>query len=161
MDLSSAKPQTSKYTTLPPRDSLDDLDIDLENDSDTTLASTGFLAKKPTKSDRMHMMLGNRYENDNPKESSRIPTALTWIRWGVVIFLQCVIIVFLFLLRPAGTGKDMGWSTGETETGGDVSGLYIPSKSPPTHTLFRNLPFARILHSLPWLSLCEIGSMDG
>ncbi|TVY26081.1 hypothetical protein LHYA1_G004311 [Lachnellula hyalina] len=127
MDLSSAKPQTSKYTTLPPRDSLDDLDIDLENDSDTTLASTGFLAKKPTKSDRMHMMLGNRYENDNPKESSRIPTALTWIRWGVVIFLQCVIIVFLFLLRPAGTGKDMGWSTGETETGGDVSGLYIPT----------------------------------
>jgi len=106
MDLSKKE---SRYSTIDERDELDDLD--LENDSDTTLASTGFLVKK---SERL-----SRYE-----KSSKLSTALNWARWGTVVFLQAII---LFLLIPSGGVLDMGWSTVKTETGGDISGLYIPT----------------------------------
>jgi len=108
MDLSKKE---SRYSTIHERDELDELD--LENDSDTTLASTGFLAKKPQRL--------SRYE-----KSSRLSTTLTWVRWGTVVSLQGII---LFLLMPSPGSLDMGWDSIKTETGGDINGLYIPSKS--------------------------------
>jgi len=111
MDLSKKE---SRYSMLDKRDALDDLDdLDLENDSDTTLASSGFLAKK---SERL-----SRYE-----KSSKLSAALTWMRWSVVVVLQGII---LFLLMPSDGLLDMGWNAKKTETGGDINGLYIPSKN--------------------------------
>jgi hypothetical protein len=104
MDLSKKK---SRYSAIDERDELDDLD--LENDSDTTLASSGFLAKK---SERLSIH----------EKSSRLSTTLTWVRWGIVVFLQGII---LFLLIPSSGG----WDSIKTETGGDINGLYIPSKA--------------------------------
>lgn len=108
MDLST---KASRYSTIDEKDELDDLD--LENDSDTTLASTGFLVKKSERHSRN-------------ARSSKLSTALTWARWGTVVFLQAVI---LFLLVPETGMLDMGWNVAKTETGGDINGLYIPSMS--------------------------------
>jgi hypothetical protein len=117
MDLSTKE---SRYETLNKRDALDDLDdLDLENDSDTTLASSGFLAKK---SERL-----SRYE-----KSSKLSTALTWVRWSVVVILQGII---LFLLMPSDGLLDMGWNAKKTETGGDINGLYIPSEILSQHCI--------------------------
>ncbi|TVY42185.1 Oxidase ustYa, partial [Lachnellula cervina] len=115
-------------TTLPvpPRDSIDNLDLDLEtsSDSDTTLASTSFLPKPKT----------TKPATNHPRSRARrIPAALTltWLRWSVLVFLQAVVI--FCLVRPrAHTGTRTGtagkeWQSTETETGGDVSGLYRPT----------------------------------
>jgi len=104
-------------------DSLD-LDIDLENDndSDTTLASDRFLEKyDPSRTDR--------------SESSRLRSILTWSRWGVVVFLQGIIIMLLLPTSGVlseewsfkGLGPAAGWDQSKTETGGDINGLYIPT----------------------------------
>ncbi|TVY87276.1 Oxidase [Lachnellula willkommii] len=139
MDLSSSKPhvQTTKYHPISntTRDSIDNLYPDLESSSSTSTSSSTTLLSPPLKPDRMRNT--NRYENSRSR--TRIPTSVTWIRWGVVVSLQGVIIMLLFRLRP-GTGKvdsgDIGgggvggkgeWKSTETETGGDVSGLYRPT----------------------------------
>jgi hypothetical protein len=104
----------SRYT------SLDDVeDVDLENDSDTTLASDGFLRKNNSK--RI-----SKYG-----KSPRLEAILTWARWGTIVLLQGLILVLL--LPTSGVlidGWSMvgGWSQSETETGGDINGLYIPSE---------------------------------
>lgn len=116
-------------------DELDHLDhMDNDNDSETTLASDGFLRKNSAK--RI-----SRHEN-----SSKLSTILTWSRWGIVIFLQGIIIMLLLptsgVLTEEGwnlssltggsksgglSGGISGWDTSKTETGGDVNGLYIPT----------------------------------
>lgn len=102
-----------------------DLENDNDHDSDTTLASDSFLSKQST-----HRI--SRYER-----SSRLSTVLTWIRWGIVVFFQGIIIMLLLptsgILSDgwAGMGASTGWTQDKTETGGDVNGLYIPSKLPP------------------------------
>lgn len=110
-------------------------DIDLENDhddaSETTLASDGFLSK------HHHNSLAQiRHER-----STRLATVLTWVRWGVVIFFQGVIIMLLLPTTGimselpswggAATGKlgTVKWTQDQTETGGDINGLYVPSRS--------------------------------
>lgn len=120
--MAPANPQNSKYSTLSGVPNLS-LDTDLEdqgNDSDTTLASSSFLKSRPSRSSSPKSRLQKREEFNSRKESMFV-----WIRWGVVIFFQCVIIV---LLIP-GTGLMGGtkWDESMTETGGDVNGLYIPS----------------------------------
>jgi len=111
----------AKYVAISPRSS-----IDLENDSDTTLASDSFLSNKGTLSSAKRI---SRYER-----SSKLTLILTWVRWGIVVFLQMIIIV---ILMPTDGGMSFpsvqswlkgGWSIDKTETGGDVNGLYIPSK---------------------------------
>jgi hypothetical protein len=109
-------------------DSLD-LDVDLENDdhSETTLASDGFLGKY--NSSRMDRI--DRHENN-----SRLRTIFTWSRWGIVVFLQGIIIMLLLPTSGVlsegwslkGLGSASGWDQSKTETGGDINGLYIPSK---------------------------------
>ena len=103
----------SKYS------SIDDVeDVDLENDSDTTLASDGFLSTK------------NAQRINKNNKSSRLDTILTWSRWGTIVLLQCLMI--LLLLPTSGVlseGWSIGsWSTSKTETGGDINGLYVPSE---------------------------------
>ena len=90
-----------------------DVDIDLENDSDATLASTGFLKK-----------------NGESKKQTRARSArsnmLVWLRWCTIVVLQGIIVLQLF--RNGGEMKSSNWTQSETETGGDVNGLYIPSE---------------------------------
>jgi hypothetical protein len=120
----SKKP--NKYSTLEDVDDIDD--IDLENDSDTTLASDGFLGKNNIK------------QIQQSAKSSKLQLVLTWFRWSVLVLLQGFTIILL--LTPSGTLSDTwssltggltgvlnhGWDASKTETGGDVNGLYIPSK---------------------------------
>jgi hypothetical protein len=122
----------SKYSTLEDVDDIDD--IDLENDSDTTLASDGFLGKN------------NMKRIQKSVKSSRLQLILTWFRWSVLVLLQGFIIILL--LPTSGTLSDTwsslkgdlkgglkgGFDPARTETGGDINGLYIPSKSqaPPS-----------------------------
>jgi hypothetical protein len=106
----------SRYTSLG-----DDIeDIDLENDSDTTLASDGFLGKNNAK----------RISKSTKK--SRLENILTWSRWSIIVLLQGLIIVLLLPTSGVlGDGWSMGgsgWSQSKTETGGDINGLYIPSE---------------------------------
>jgi hypothetical protein len=113
----------NKYSTLDDVDDIDD--IDLENDSDTTLASDGFLGKNNIK--RIQKSV----------KSSRLQLGLTWFRWSVLVLLQGFIIILL--LPTSGTLSDTwsslagglkgGFDPARTETGGDINGLYIPSKS--------------------------------
>ena len=97
----------SRYSTLQGVD-----DLDLENDSDTTLASEGFLGKNVAKRP-------SRYSRN-----SKVQTILTWIRWGLIVALQSVMI-FLLLRSTSAPAKE-GWTQADTETGGDINGLYVP-----------------------------------
>lgn len=125
----------SRYATL---DDDEVMSIDLENDndhdSDTTLASDGFLSSKQS------ALRNSRYER-----SSRLSTVLTWIRWGVVVFFQGIIIMLLLPTSGvlsdgwAGLGTASGWTQEKTETGGDVNGLYVPSESNNTANLMLRL----------------------
>jgi hypothetical protein len=94
--------------------------VDLEDDSDTTLSSDGFLGK-------------NAKRISKYKTSSKLQTVLTWSRWGTVVLLQGLILILLLptsgvLSEAWSTG---GWSQSKTETGGDINGLYIPSEPRP------------------------------
>jgi len=117
----------NRYSTLEDADDIDD--IDLENDSDTTLASDGFLGKNNIK--RIQKSV----------KSSRLQLVLTWFRWSALVLLQGFIII---LLLPTSRTLSDTWSSlngglkgglkggfdpARTETGGDINGLYIPSKS--------------------------------
>lgn len=90
-------------------------DADLENDSDTTLGSEGFLEKR-----------AKRQRRRCRKPS--LQSALTWFRWTLVIMLQSVIIFLLLRDTKEPDVKSTAWSQADTETGGDINGLYIPSK---------------------------------
>lgn len=90
-------------------------DLDLENDSDTTLASEGFLGKNGTKR-------ASRYTRN-----TKVQTILTWSRWSLIVALQSVMI-FLLLRNPS-TTEEKGWTQADTETGGDINGLYVPCMS--------------------------------
>lgn len=143
-------PKTSPYMSLHPSASTLDLSSnqyslhkqsrsdDLEDTgSETTLASEGLLYKHSNTAPQ-------------PKRSTDI---LTWLRFSIIVFLQGMIIVILLpsadqLIGQGwnGVGKDTvlqagtlpidktlggSWTAGKTETGGDINGLYIPSKSSP------------------------------
>jgi hypothetical protein len=106
----------SRYTSLE-----DDIeDIDLENDSDTTLASDGFLEKN------------NARRINKSTKNSRLENILTWSRWSIIVLLQGLIIVLLLptsgVLSDGWSMGGSGWSQSKTETGGDINGLYIPSE---------------------------------
>ena len=97
----------SKYSSLKAAE-----DLDLENDSDTTLASEGFLGKNSVKR-------SSRYSRN-----SKVQTALTWGRWGFIVTLQSIMILLLLRFPTATERKD--WKQADTETGGDINGLYVP-----------------------------------
>jgi hypothetical protein len=96
-------------------DPVEDLDLDLENDSETTLASPRFLKAPPKRL------------STKPRSTS-IQTVLTWSRWSFIVILQTIMI---FLLLGSSSGGKKKWTEDMTETGGDVNGLYIPSKLLP------------------------------
>ncbi|PQE08911.1 Thioesterase domain-containing protein [Rutstroemia sp. NJR-2017a WRK4] len=111
----SPKKESSTYTPLS-----DIEDIDLENDSDTTLGSNRFPSTSPKPTSR------RRSQHTSPK-TTRIECLLVWVRWGSVIILQSLILFFL-LKGKKKEGNDGGdsWSLADTETGGDINGLYVP-----------------------------------
>jgi len=102
----------SKYTSVNEAH-----DLDLENDSDTTLASDGFLGKSNGKRISKYV------------KRPRSQTLLTWCRWGTIVLLQGLILILLLPTSGAlSEGWSMGgWSQSKTETGGDINGLYIPT----------------------------------
>jgi hypothetical protein len=106
-----SSPTQKKESRYEPVDNVHD--VDLENDSDTTLASTGFLRKKGEK--------GLSRRGRSPKSQN----ILVWFRWGSILAVQSVI-VFLLLRTQERKGE---WKQTDTETGGDVNGLYIPGRS--------------------------------
>ncbi|CAG8960095.1 hypothetical protein HYFRA_00010573 [Hymenoscyphus fraxineus] len=115
--MAAKKPQASDYVTLR-------LDTDLEdrgNDSDTTLGSSTVLksdsARSPSPKSRLQKRLEAAYRKQN---------LFTWLRWGLVVFLQCIIIILL--LPGSGLMGSTKWDESMTETGGDINGLYIPTK---------------------------------
>lgn len=102
---------------------LEDQDLhehDAANDSDTTLASSSFLKSSKSRSPSPKSRREKHAEFSKRKEGW-----FTWIRWGVVIFLQMVIIVLL--LPSSGLMNSGKWDEKMTETGGDINGLYIPT----------------------------------
>jgi hypothetical protein len=121
----------SRYT------SLDDVeDVDLENDSDTTLASDGFLRKNSSKRISKYV------------KSPRLESILTWARWGTIVLLQGLILVLLLPTSGVlidGWSMGGGWSQSKTETGGDINGLYIPSEQKN----FSNLLFVLLILPQP------------
>jgi hypothetical protein len=125
-----------KYSTL---SSINEVPFDIEeqthheqdaaDDSDTTLASSSFLQTSKSRSPSPKSRRSHHRDT-----SSRRKGLFTWIRWVVVVLLQSVII--LLLLQGNGyldtnSGK---WDEKMTETGGDINGLYVPSKSLSEHT---------------------------
>ncbi len=96
---------------------------DRDDRSESTLASEGLLSKA----------LPFSHQDYSSPTSSK----LTWIRWGLSILLQ-VIIIGLLLRRDQNHSSSMfwvstpedgeTWTEAKTETGGDVNGLYIPSE---------------------------------
>jgi hypothetical protein len=67
-------------------------DLELENDSDTTLASSGFFGKESTRRAK------------KSGKTSRLQSILTWGRWIIVIILQSTMI-FLLLDRSKTSRK--------------------------------------------------------
>jgi hypothetical protein len=82
----------------------------LDEDSDTTLGSADLHEKRSKRRKRICQ----------PSRST-----LTWFRWGSLLVMQSTILVLL-VLNTRTTSKE-GWTKADTETGGDVNGLYVPS----------------------------------
>jgi hypothetical protein len=118
----------TKYSTLKDME-----DLDLENDSDTTLASEGFLGKNGTKRP-------SRYSRN-----TKVQTILTWGRWALIVALQSIMI-FLLLRNPQ--TKEKGWTQADTETGGDINGLYVPCE----YILIRIRGFRKLI----FLSIAQV-----
>lgn len=95
-------------------------DFDLENDSDDTLTSTGFLNKNNTATKG-----GKRARKQRGTQMM-----LVWLRWGTVVVLQSVIVCLMLLSISNSSAKNERWTQAETETGGDINGLYVPSEFP-------------------------------
>lgn len=129
-EMASMKMAENRYSGLEKEEL--ELDLDLENDSDTTLASSGFLEKSAPKK-----------RSSRKSRISKIQIALTWLRWVLVVVLQSVILVLL-LRNPSASSTT--WSKDDTETGGDVNGLYKPSASSPPAL---HLTIELILNSIP------------
>lgn len=100
-------------------------DFDLENDSDDTLTST-FLGKNGSSGK------GKR------AQARRTQTVLTWIRWSVIVVMQSTIV---WLLLKSGKRMDGRWTQADTETGGDVNGLYVPKSHKYEHLSFEKSKF--------------------
>ena len=100
--------QEQRYTPLKPEYA------DIEDDSDTTLGSTESLGKRAKRRKRQC-------------RRSNVQYALTWFRWGSVVVLQSIAIILL--LNNTKTSRGSAWAEEDTETGGDINGLYIPSES--------------------------------
>ncbi|KAM3073439.1 hypothetical protein ACMFMF_006645 [Clarireedia jacksonii] len=112
------KKESSTYTPLS-----DIEDIDLENDSDTTLGSNRFPSTSPKPASR------RRSTHISPR-TARIECLLVWVRWGSVIILQSLILFFLLKGRKTDMNEgDEDWVPADTETGGDINGLYVPRES--------------------------------
>ena len=103
---SPAKEQ--KYSSLKAKST------DSEDDSDTTLASMEFLGKR-NKRQRRYL------------QRTIVPLASTCFLWGSIIILQ--IIILAMLVRNTKSNHGSGWTATNTETGGDVNGLYVPSEN--------------------------------
>lgn len=127
--MATTKKET-RYSTLSPVE-----ELDLENDSDSTLASSGFLGKGASQNRR------------RPSKSSNAQRVLVWLRWGSIVILQGIIVLLLLWRRS----EDEAWSQVDTETGGDINGLYVPREfSGDIYSWMRaNILFNRItyLHS--------------
>lgn len=91
-------------------------DADLEDDSDTTLGSIGFSANRTKRRRRVCQKPGTQ-------------ALFIWFRWLSVIVLQSIIIFLLVRKNQTPNHRTSGWSQTDTETGGDINGLYIPSKN--------------------------------
>ncbi|KAF2667142.1 hypothetical protein BT63DRAFT_481585 [Microthyrium microscopicum] len=85
--------------------------LDLEYCSDSTLTSDG--KRRKTSLRRRGYP---RFQN--------LSSLLVWFRWATITILQTAIIILL--LRNENSDREVEWKTSETETGGDVNGLYIP-----------------------------------
>ncbi|KAM0177601.1 hypothetical protein ACHAPF_004186 [Botrytis cinerea] len=106
-----------------PISEMDIEEIDLENDSDTTLGShrEKYTTTKLSPPSRLRKIFKDK------KSNRKLNNVLMWARWGVVVLMQGLIVVLL--LRNGKKGEadnEEGWVPGDTETGGDINGLYIP-----------------------------------
>jgi hypothetical protein len=88
-------------------------DADIGSESDTTACSVGSMGKMRTSRKETQL---------STKSIPRVELYLTWLRWGFVVVLQALILVVL-LVRKSDGGCPL-----EVETGGDINGLYRPSK---------------------------------
>jgi len=114
--MATTKKET-RYSTLSPVE-----ELDLENDSDSTLASSGFMGKGASRNRR------------RPSKSSNAQKALVWLQWGSIVILQGIIVLLLLWRRS----EDEAWSQVDTETGGDINGLYVPRGFPGYTCIFLN-----------------------
>jgi hypothetical protein len=102
-----------KDSSYSPIEKIADYDHDLENDSDTTLASASFLSKSTS-----------RRASKNARSTQN---TLVWLRWSAILVTQSIMCLLLLKTRAP------VWTAAEAETGGDINGLYVPSKSTHLH----------------------------
>lgn len=109
-----------------PISEMDIEEIDLENDSDTTLGShrEKYTTTKLSPPSRLRKIFKDK------KSNRKLNNVLMWARWGVVVLMQGLIVVLLLRNgKNSEAHNEEGWVPGDTETGGDINGLYIPRKS--------------------------------
>lgn len=109
-----------------PISEMDIEEIDLENDSDTTLGShrEKYTTTKLSPLSRLRKIFKDK------KSNRKLNNVLMWARWGVVVLMQGLIVVLLLRNgKNSEAHNEEGWVPGDTETGGDINGLYIPRKS--------------------------------
>lgn len=118
----SFKKQTSIYQSI---SGADIEDIDLENDSDATLGESQH--EKFPSNTTLSSQLCERHISS--ALASKLNIIIPWIRWGTVVLLQTLIIYLLSSHEKSHiTNNEKSWNSNNTETGGDINGLYIPRK---------------------------------
>lgn len=113
-----------------------------EEDMDDNASDTTKFSSTAELFDKTHFL--PQRENSNPSTSSpaqrraakrakKVNIILTWLRWGVVIGLQTIIILLLSRNRSQdknseGNSKDATAAAKTVETGSDINGLYKTRK---------------------------------
>lgn len=125
-----AETEKSKYTMLSHHDiRLDEEEYDLgDHESDTTKVSPLESYQKQALLRRSPSYSSTWSADSNPTHSRARATVrlLTWLRWGIVVGLQSIMIMLLLWRNiSAGDNETQSVLKGKVvETGGDINGLY-------------------------------------
>ena len=123
----------SRYPMLPSRTPEDFEEEDIEeNASDISKDSATTLCEKSSR--RRKHSYGASWSSTHSglqRNSPSLPVFLTWLRWGVIVGLQSIIILLVLVRQhtgKAGGETDAVLKGKVVETGGDINGLYKTCK---------------------------------
>jgi hypothetical protein len=115
--------------------------VDSDDDSDTLATDSVHLMDKTLLEEHIE---GAEYGR-RAHAHRRCPSLLTWLRWGIVVVLQTIVIVQL-ALRSRQTTHHLV----DTEPGGDINGLYSAGNS----------TYSCILRRHPLLTMTDIADHE-